>query len=457
MSASSTNPVDEGPSLLQMSGPLVISFWMRAVVTFVDTAFAATLGDAAVAAIGLAVPFEFLMIAAWVGVSTGLTSGLSRAMGGNLGTQIEQLISASWRIIWTVSPMFMVAGIALWFWAPQMGLQPDVERQFQIYGTVLIVGSALTTFWSVIPDSLVKAHQDTRSTMWAGIWTNSVNVVLNTIFLFVFDWGIFGIALSTVIGRIAGLVYALARAREHENRRKALGTATCEPDPAPYKRIFRLALPASLTFGLVSVETGLINALLARLPYATEAIAAYSIYYRVAMFALQPVIATSVAMLPFAARRFGAGDCSGARNGLRQATMATALYSVLILAPLAYFGGPMLARWLSESEVTAQYTRFALYLVPVACLAGALFMLCRPVFEAMNRGTPGLVMAVVRYVVFTGPLAWAGMEAARRMGYPALYGLMVGLLAAAALSSAIFYVWLRREMPSDRPATESAG
>ena len=70
------------------------------------------------------------------------------------------------------------------------------------------ISMAWTTFWSIIPDSLVKAHQDTRSTMWAGICTNVVNVGLNTYFLFVLDWGVFGIALSTVLGRIAGLIYA---------------------------------------------------------------------------------------------------------------------------------------------------------------------------------------------------------------------------------------------------------
>ena len=52
--------------------PLVVSFTMRAAFTFVDTIYAATIGDSAVAAIGLTVPFEFLMIALWVGMSTGL-------------------------------------------------------------------------------------------------------------------------------------------------------------------------------------------------------------------------------------------------------------------------------------------------------------------------------------------------------------------------------------------------
>ncbi|MFQ5767171.1 MAG: hypothetical protein ACE5ID_04230, partial [Acidobacteriota bacterium] len=46
------------PSVLAMSAPLVFSFWMRAAFNFVDTAYAATLGDAAIAAIGLAIPLE---------------------------------------------------------------------------------------------------------------------------------------------------------------------------------------------------------------------------------------------------------------------------------------------------------------------------------------------------------------------------------------------------------------
>ena len=96
-----------------------------------------------------------------------------------------------------------------------MGLEPETARNFQIYGTVLIGGSAFTTFWSIIPDSLIKAHQDTRSTMWAGIWSNLINVALNTLFVFAFHWGVFGIALSTVLGRIGGLVYALVRAHQH--------------------------------------------------------------------------------------------------------------------------------------------------------------------------------------------------------------------------------------------------
>jgi len=435
------------PSVLHMAAPLVVSFWMRAAVTMVDTVYASFVGDPAVAAIGLTVPLEFLMIAVWVGLSTGLTSGLSRALGAGQGRQMEQYLRCSTRLVAAVTPLFAIVGAAVWFLAPHIGLEAVTAEEFRIYGTVLIGGSAFTTFWSILPDSLVKAHHDTPSTMWAGIATNVINVSLNTLFIFAFHWGIFGIALSTVLGRIGGLAYALHRAGVHERRRAATGqTPRNDPDPRPYRTILSLAVPSSITFSLIAVESAVVNGLLARMRHATEAIAAYSIYYRVILFSLQPVIATSVALLPFAARRFGSGDVEGVRRGLRQARGAVFAYAVVVLAPAMWFLAPWIARTLTESDLTRRYTEFALLTVPLACLGGTMFLMCRPVFEAMGRWQPGLTMAGVRYVVLTLPLAWIGMYVARARGVEPLYGLIVGLLIAAALSSVVFELWLRRTL-----------
>jgi Na+-driven multidrug efflux pump len=430
-----------------MTAPLVVSFWMRGAFTLVDTIYAATIGDAAVAAIGLTVPFEFLMIAVWIGLSTGLTSCLSRAMGAHRGAQIRQYLAASLRLVLIISPAFVVMGGAIALAAPRMELADDVYRSFRIYGATLIAGGALTSFWSIIPDSVVKAHQDTRSTMWAGILSNVVNVTLNTLFLFVFHWGVFGIALSTVLGRIAGLVYAQARARAHEQRREASGLDVVGgEDPAPYRSILALAIPSSLTFALMAGETAVINALLAVGKHATEAIAAYSIFHRVVLFTLNPIIAASVALLPYSARRFGERNIAGVRQGLRQVGIATIAYSVLLVAPVVYPSAPWIARRLAETPVTVEYTIFVLRTVPFACLLGAPFLFLRPIFEGMQRGAPGLVMAGLRYVILTPLAAWIGIVVAERWNQPGLYGLAIGLLAAAAATSAVFSVWLHRTL-----------
>jgi Na+-driven multidrug efflux pump len=389
----------------------------------------------------------------WVGLSTGITSVISSAMGSHEHVRVDQYLGIGRRLVAAGTPLFTLVGAGAWLVGPHLGLDPATARCFQIYAAVLIGGSAFTMFGSILPDSLIKAHQDTRSTMWAGIWTNILNVGLNTLFLFVFHWGIFGIALSTVLGRIGGLLYARARARRHERMRRAdtADSSAGARDPSPLRSVLRLAIPSSVTFVLMATEAGLINALLATLRHATESIAAYSIYYRVVLFALQPVIATSVAMLPFAARRYGAGDGEGIRRGLRDATLATMLYSLLVVGPAMLALAPWLARTLAESAWTMRYATFALRTVPLACLLGAPFLLCRPVFEAMQQGRPGLVMALVRYVVLTGPLAWGGMLAAEAAGQPPLYGIIAGTLLAGAVSSVLFYVWLRSALR--RPLT----
>ncbi|PYT34219.1 MAG: hypothetical protein DMF52_13530 [Acidobacteria bacterium] len=162
-------PSHPGPSILRLSAPLVLSFGMRSLFTFVDIAFASTLGDAAIAAVGgLSFPYEILMIACWVGVSTGLTSNLSQAMGKRQGVRIEQILSASRTIVLLLVPLFSAIAVYIYFGAYHLGLDPRLARQFSIYGSVLIGGSAFTAFWSIIPDSIVKAHHDTRSTMFDG-------------------------------------------------------------------------------------------------------------------------------------------------------------------------------------------------------------------------------------------------------------------------------------------------
>ena len=450
-----TGEAQKRPTLLMMTVPLVISFWMRSLFTFVDTYYASYLSDAAVAAIGLSFPFEFMMIAVWVGMSTGLTSNFSRAMGAGEETKLRQYLKATRTLVLLCVPAFLLLGAGCWVFADKLSPDREVARQFAIYGSVLVGGSALTLFWSVLPDSIVKAHGDTKATMWAGIWSNVINVVLNTIFTFLFHWGVLGIALSTVIGRIGGLVYALRKAAGHEAARKARGLpAVPGRDAHPYRALFVLAIPSALSYVLMASETGVVNWLLKGIEHGKEALAAYAIYYRVFQFVVMPAIAASVAMLPFAARRIGEKDLAGVRRGLKQAHVAVGAY-VALAAPLIFLLAPPLARHLSGSPVTIAYLVPALRVVPLAALLAAPFFLCRPVFEGMGRGRPGLTMSVLRYVLLTLPSALLGLWLAPKLHVSQILGLIGGLTAAAAVSSLVFLFWTRKALNAAAKATQN--
>ena len=442
-------------SVLHLAWPLVVSFVLRQLFTFVDMAYARTMGDAAVAAIGLSYPLEFLLIAFWVGASTGMTSLLSRAMGAHEGERAEQVIRTTKHVVLALAGLFTAVGIGIWFVAPLLakkspdgpGIPPEMVEPFRIYASVIVGGTALTGFWSIIPDSIVKAHQDTKATMWAGTWGNVANVVLNTVFLFVFHWGMLGIALSTVIGRLVALAYAMRRAAHHERKRDAAGLDTIPGTYVkPLRALLVLSVPATLTYVLMALESGVVNALLARLPAATESIAAFAVYHRWLMLLLMPVIATGVAVLPFTGRLWGRRDVGGIRRAFRHVTIASLVYTVLLVMPLALVGRHALAALFAESPLTRELAATALLLAPLAALVSIPFFTCRPVLDGMQLATPGLISAALRYLFLTAPCALAGAAIAARLGQPQLHGVIVGLVVATAVASLVLLAWMRRAL-----------
>jgi len=444
--------------ILTLTAPLVISFVARASFTWVDTIFAAELdqtegqGDFARAAITLIAPFEFMMIAVWVGTSNGLTARLSAAMGARDGARIEQLQRATTKIVWGLCAAFLGFAALLWMFPGAVATEGSV-RPLQIYGTVMIAGSALVGFWSILPDSIVKAHHDMRSTMWAGLLSGGVNVALNVLFMRVFHWGMFGIAFSTVLGRAAALVYASRRASFHERRRRAAGrdTGTGVYD-APVRAILAIAVPASITFLLMSVESQAVNMILKRGPNPNSSLAAWGLFDQATRFLAMPVIACGVAMLPLAASLWGRGDCAAIRRELRTALGAGLVYVILIVTPLAFLLGDRVAAALSTAEEATAWAALGIRWLPLAVLAMSPLFILRSTFEGLQRPRPGMVVSFIRTAALAVPLTWLGTRVAPTLGRVPIEGAYVGYTLGVGIASGILYLWLRRVL-----ATASTG
>jgi Na+-driven multidrug efflux pump len=458
--------------LLLLAGPLVISFWFRATFAWADAAFASFLraadgtaiGDQSIAAIGLTQPFEFLQIALWVGTSNGLTARLAAAMGAGQGARVDQLVRASRRIILVLIGFFVALAAAMWFIIPTLALDPVVRDQFRIYATVLVAGGALTSFWSILPDSLVKAHHDTRTTMWAGIASSSLNVVLNAFFVFVMHWGIFGIALSTVLGRFGGLVYATRRADAHERLRRLRPDQQVPGlDLAPVRSILAIAVPSGATYVLMAVESQFVNLMLAgvgTVATSTSLLAAWAIYERTVRFMAMPAIATSVAMLPLAARLHGARDYPQVRRELGIGARASLIYVLLLVAPLTYLLGPRVVAALADAPSTRVFADEAMFWLPLTVAAIAPFMIARAAWDGMERPLRGLAAAIVRSLGLQVPAVWLGLRHHEALGISPMLGAALASLLATALASAAFWIWssasLRRLAATTQTSTERA-
>jgi len=438
---------DRERGLFELAWPLVLSFWLRAAFTWVDRIYAAQLDgleDASQAAIGLAQPFEFLLIALWVGTSNGLTAKLAAAIGAGQGELVEQWKRASRRIVWALIAFFVAVAIGIWFGAEHVGLEADIARQFKLYATVLVGGCAFTMFWSILPDSIVKAHQDTRTTMWSGLVSSLLNLALNTLFMLVFGWGIAGLAFATVLGRLGGFLYAKTMADRHERRR--MGQS--DQDAAGHERrpiaaLLGIAIPSGLTYVLLSAEGFAMNGILARSSEAAAAIPAWSIWDASLRLMAMPAIALGVAALPLAARRRARGDIAGLGRELKKGLFAILAYALLVWPLIWVFGEPV-ARWLLASPEAAEATVRGYRVLPLVLLCLMPMFLMRPIFDAVGLSRVGLGLSTVRSLLFIVPAAWAGGEIAVAMGHARIDGMYLGLGLGALLGSILVGVALVR-------------
>ncbi len=440
----------KGSKLLVLAAPLVLSFWLRSAFAWIDTVFASMLhdaqgvavGDASIAAIGLTLPLEFLLTACWVGASNGLTSRLATAMGERAHQKVAQLKVAALKIIAGLAIFFVGLGGVVWLSSDAVGLEPILAHQFRIYATVLMIGSAISSFWSILPDSLIKAHHDTRATMWAGLASSLCNVVFNAFFLFICHWGILGIALSTVIGRFAGLAYALHRARHHETRRIA------DPEQQipgllarPIRGILVLAVPSALGFVLLGMESLAVNWILKEMPHATSNLAAWSLFDQSVRFLAMPMIALGVGMLPLVARLKGEGKLAEIRFELKVGLQVSFLYVGFFVLPLVLFVGPWLSQRLTDTERTALLVSSTLWWMPAAVAGLAPFLLCRATFDGLQRPRPALTAAILRTMVCVIPLVWWGSQHARALGFTPVAAACAAYVVGASLSGLGFWAY----------------
>jgi hypothetical protein len=289
-------------------------------------------------------------------------------------------------------------------------LSPDreVARQFAVYGSVLVGGSALTLFWSGLAgfdrqgprrhegDDVGRESGRTSSTSSSTRSSRSSSI------------GACSESRSRRSSGASEVGLRASKAAAHEAARKAPDRpATPGRDPHPYRAIFALAIPSALSYVLMASETGVVNWLLKGIEHGKEALAAYAIYYRVFQFVVMPAIAASVAMLPFAARRSASETSERSRRvegrphgrrRLRRAGGTRAVRSRAVDRAASF------DRLRSRSAISFP----ALRVVPLASLLAIPFFLCRPVFEGMGRGRPGLSMSLLRYVVLAAPAGGLG-------------------------------------------------
>lgn len=432
-------------ALLNMAAPTAVGMLMTFLFQLVDTYFVGKLGTKELAAISFAYPVYFIVVSLFMGISSGVSSTVGKALGEKDTLKTQSLVLVSLGLMMAITgilgaigyysedEVFSLLGASKGM-IPLIGtyMMPLYLGMFALVGT-LIGNAAIMAKGKIIPATVVMGI--------GGL----INLGLDYVLIFGFGpiaaMGLKGAAIATIISWFITLILMTSLLfKEKLLSLKNYGTLN-------ELRTYAIEI---LTIGAPAVAAQILNplaiAILTRTvaTFGTGAVAAYGIATRIESLALTGILALSVVITPIVAQNFGAKQNQRLNQVVAISGRMTVYWGVLICSTLIIFSGWITSIFTSDPEVI-QIAQNYFYIVGLSFAGFGLTLITTSFFNGVYEPKLSLKITLVKSLVFTIPFALIG-------SFFSLQAIWIGIAIAnilgAIYAGKILNKWLILNDPS---------
>ena len=325
------------PLICKMAVPTIISMLITSIYNMADTFFVGWLGTSATGAVGVVFPLMALIQA--VGFFFGQGSGnyISRQLGAQHREEAERMAATGFFSALAAGAVIMVLGLVCHTPLCRLLGATDTILPYALdYMCIILVGAPWITAALVLNNQL--RLQGNATYAMVGLVSGGVlNIALDPLFIFMFDMGIAGAAVATILSQFISFCLLLLGVRLSGGIQIRLRLFS-----PSRKRFLALAgggVPSLCRQGLASIAVTCLNT--AARPYGDAAIAAMSVVTRVAQFAGSAMIGFGQGFQPVCGFNFGARKYDRVTRGFRFCVKASSVV-LLVLAVVGWIFAPQI-------------------------------------------------------------------------------------------------------------------
>ena len=288
--------------------PSIVSMWIFSLYTMVDGMFVARgVGEHALAAVNLSMPFTSLVFTLGILLATGTSTVLSIALGQG---DLERARNYFNQNLWVTGGASVLLGIAVLLNLERvalfLGATPATLDYVKEYvGAIACFAACFTISYNL--EVQVKANGAPQVSTIGVLSCALMNVGLDALFVLVFRWGVWGAALATGLAQATSVAVFFLYFLTHRER---LRLGRFRPD----LRIYRRILPLGLSDGLSECSNGIIiflfNQTILRV-IGEDAVVSYTIISYVNTLVLMTMIGAAQGIQPLVSFHLGAGERPG--------------------------------------------------------------------------------------------------------------------------------------------------
>lgn len=349
-----------GQDLRRLIVPLVIEQLLAITVGLADSLMVAQVGQAAISAVSLVDTVNVLLVNAFAALATGGAIIVGQYLGrreaekaGHSGQQILLFMGEISLLITAL--LYLGKGFILGVVFGQV--EADVAAYANTY---YLIVEASTPFLAVYSAgaALFRVMGNSGISMWVSTLMNVINVAGNAVLIFGFHCGVEGVAIPTLVSRMAAAVLMMALlARPGLPLR--VERFTLRHDRYVVMNILRFGVPNGMESCMFNLGKILLLSTVSVL--GTNAIAANAIGNTIAGFQCVPGNALGLAIVTVVSRCVGARSYEKARYYTKKLLKFTYLYMAVVVA-LTLFSLPLVLRVYHVSPEAEGYARQLIWL-----------------------------------------------------------------------------------------------
>ena len=436
---------------MEFSIPMLLGNLAQQLYNTADTVIVGIyVGDNALSAVGSAMPILNLLLALFVGISTGAGIVVSQAFGAkdregltkNIGNCLA-LSAIATVIIMVVGPMLTMPLLTL------LGTPASIIQWCADYLNIYFLGIVGFFYYNML-SGILRGLGDSVSALGFLLVAAFLNVVLDIVFVANFGMGVAGVSLATVISQGISAVFCYMKLLSMKGVFD-LSLKTIRLEPAVAGRILKIGIPSGVTQAIMAtagmVVLNLTNAM------GEMVIACNVIVMRVDGFAMMPNFTFGQAMSVYTGQNVGAQKLDRVDRGMKHGLVlalafATAITSVLLLC------GPILMGFFTDTQALIELASSMMRIMAVGYICIAVTQVLGGVMRGAGDMVTPMWISIISTIIIRIPTAYLLAYLTRNEEFPvgqpiALFGsLMFSWVMGMVISVIVFRMgkWKKKMM-----------
>ena len=435
--------------ILLFAIPILFGSIFQQAYSFTDTIIIGQqLGKSSIAAVGSTASVVSLMFSTVNGLVTGFSVIIAKNFGAGDHDEMRRSIARTIVLAGAVTSLIII-GITC-FITPLLHALDTPESilpEARDYLMIVALGLAVTLIYN-LESGILRAVGDSVIPLVILIISAILNIGLDLLFVCVFQWGVRGAAIATVLAQaISALVcfIYLVKRRPFLMLKRSDFRFTASTTAELLSAGFGMALMYSIVdLGSIVLQNG-INGM------GEDIIAAHTAARKILSLILMPFSAVGATMVTFCSQNLGAEKYTRIRHGIRDGLILSFIWSTLAVLLIYTAGGFLVELILPDggelvTGTALKYLRFnVLFFYPLAVLLGV-----RSSLQGLGKSIVPIIASVIELlwkvctvifmiphfeyfgVILSEPIIWT------------VCGIMVGAIALVTL----------HRLPKDKAVTE---